>query len=199
MPPYDAFMIGSVRIDPRRLTVSVDGIERSVEPLAMRILMVLVEAEGRVVTRREVIDAVWPDGYAGEGSLSRAVWSLRQALGDNARSPDYIETVPRVGYRLKADVQWPASHLVNVSRTDRSRLERSNRRLRMGIALLVLALAGTSAGWIKAAGDHPTQYEKSLKVKRDDGSVDSLYVSSETPVTLSSTMLGDTEIKSPNQ
>lgn len=192
MPPYDAFLIGSVRIDPRRLTVTIDDMHRSVEPLAMRILMVLVEAEGQVVTREEMIDAVWPDGYAGEGSLSRAIWSLRQALGDNARSPDFIETVPSVGYRLKADVTWPASHPSRTSRSVQTRLEQSNRRLRIGIACLLVALAGTSAGWIKATVDRPSHYEQFLKVKRPDGSVDTLHASSETPVKLSASMFGDT-------
>jgi|GEM_PF-2806924 len=197
MPPYDAFFLGPVRIDPRRLTISIDGSDRSIEPLAMRILMVLVEAEGRVVTREEVIDAVWPDGYAGEGSLSRAIWSLRQALGDNARSPDYIETVPRVGYRLKAEVKWSVKQDGRMSRLPHARLEQTNRRLRAAVVVLALALAGTGTGWIIDASDQSNSYEQFLKIKQPDGSVDSLHVVSEAPVRLSSTMFGDT-VKDPS-
>lgn len=185
MPPQHDFLLDSVRIEPRRLTIINDGDARTVEPLAMRILLVLVEAAGQVVTREEIIEAVWPDGYAGEGSLSRAVWSLRQALDDDARAPRFIETVPRVGYRLKASVRMPE----NAPPTRMEVLNRANRRLRWTVAALALALIGVSTGWsIHAASDTPS-YEQFLKVKRPDGTVDSLHMHSETPIAFSSTLL----------
>lgn len=185
MPPSTDFWLNDVRIDPRRLSITLHGEERTVEPLAMRILLVLVDAAGQVVTREELIQAVWPDGYAGEGSLSRAVWTLRQVLQDDARSPEFIETVPRIGYRLKAEVRRPDSS--TASRVDQ--LERSNRRLRQWVVALGVALVVASTGWsIQAASDRPS-YEQFLKVKRPDGTVDSLHFQSETPIVFSSNLM----------
>lgn len=187
MPPSAAFFLLDARIDPRRLSIELDGSSRTVEPLAMRILLVLVEACGRVVTREEIVDAVWPDGFAGEGSLSRAIWSLRQALGDDARSPRYIETVPRVGYRLK--VEATPTEASAVADRPAGELIRANRRLKGWVAVLSVALVVVSTGWgIHAASDSPS-YQQFLKVKRPDGSVDSLHVQSESPIAFSSNLL----------
>ena len=186
MPPKNDFWLNDVRIDPRRLSVTLNEEERTVEPLAMRILLVLKDAAGQVVTREELIQAVWPDGYAGEGSLSRAIWTLRQVLGDDARTPTFIETVPRIGYRLKAVVRRPDSS--TPSRVDQ--LERSNRRLRGAVAVLAVALFVVSAGWGVHALDDGPRYEQFLKVKRPDGTVDSLHFQSETPIAFSSNLLG---------
>jgi formylglycine-generating enzyme required for sulfatase activity/dienelactone hydrolase len=55
-----------------------------------------------VVSHEAIIDAVWAQQYVGEGVLRRAVASLREALGDDAKSPTYIETISKRGYRLIA-------------------------------------------------------------------------------------------------
>ena len=189
MPPWTDFFLNDARIEPRRLCIVIGHETRTVEPLAMRILMALVDAGGQVITREELIDAVWPDGYAGEGSLSRAIWSLRQALGDNARSPEYIETVPRVGYRLMATVHHPDRPAVEGSKGRMDHLERLNARLRRTVAVLAIALVAVSTGWgIHAASDAPS-YEQFLKIKRPDGTIDSLHMQSETPIAFSSTLL----------
>jgi Tol biopolymer transport system component/DNA-binding winged helix-turn-helix (wHTH) protein len=71
----------------------------------MHVLLVLVAAQGRVVSRTRLLDAVWQDVEVVENTLTRAVFELRKAFDDDARDPAYIETVPRVGYRLIAPVE----------------------------------------------------------------------------------------------
>ena len=66
----------------------------------MRVLQTLVEADGGVVSRDELLESAWPDVVVGEEVLTHAVAELRRALGDRARAPTYIETVHRSGYRL---------------------------------------------------------------------------------------------------
>lgn len=70
----------------------------------MEVLAFLAAGAGEVRTRAEIMAAVWPDTYVGEDPLNRAISELRKRLGDDARSPRYIETIPRRGYRLVAPV-----------------------------------------------------------------------------------------------
>ena len=65
----------------------------------------LVENPGRLLPKDELLKLVWPDSYVEEGNLSHHVFALRKALGDEKLSAQYIETVPRRGYRFIADVQ----------------------------------------------------------------------------------------------
>jgi TolB-like protein/Flp pilus assembly protein TadD len=71
----------------------------------MDVLACLVGEPGRVVTKEELLTAVWGGAYVEEGALSQAIHSLRKALGDDARQPRYIQTIPKRGYRLLAPVE----------------------------------------------------------------------------------------------
>ncbi|HYM25711.1 MAG TPA: winged helix-turn-helix domain-containing protein [Vicinamibacterales bacterium] len=72
----------------------------------LQLLMLLVEEPGRIVTREEIRVRLWPDTTVEfDHSLDVALHRLRTALGDNARSPVFIESVPRVGYRFLGPVR----------------------------------------------------------------------------------------------
>src|SRR5262245_64882719 len=70
----------------------------------MDLLAFLATTGGRVVSKDEIIDAVWQGRFIAEATLTRSVADLRRALGDDQRSPRYIETIPKRGYRLVAPV-----------------------------------------------------------------------------------------------
>ena len=72
-------------------------------------LRVLVENAGRLVTKEELLQAVWPDTAVEENNLNHNVSILRKALGEKAVGQAFIETVPRVGYRFVAPVE-PGRH-----------------------------------------------------------------------------------------
>jgi hypothetical protein len=64
----------------------------------------LAGAGGRVLTRSELLDACWPIGSGSDEALTQAVAQIRRALGDNSRSPIYLQTVPKGGYRIVPEV-----------------------------------------------------------------------------------------------
>jgi DNA-binding winged helix-turn-helix (wHTH) protein/TolB-like protein/Tfp pilus assembly protein PilF len=74
------------------------------EPKAMDLLVVLAERAGKVVGREELLSAVWPGVVVGDEVLTQVVIKLRKALGDTPRTPEYIETISKRGYRLIAAV-----------------------------------------------------------------------------------------------
>ena len=75
-----------------------------------RILALLLERSGQLVTREEIRQKLWsPDTFVGfDDALNTAVRKLRAALNDSADNPRFLETVPRRGYRFVAPVAWPA-------------------------------------------------------------------------------------------
>lgn len=73
-------------------------------PKPFEVLCCLVERAGELVTKDELLDAVWPNLHVSESSLTVAVNALRSALGDDRQTPQYIETVTRRGYRLVVPV-----------------------------------------------------------------------------------------------
>ena len=73
-------------------------------PKAFRLLVYLVGHAGTLVEKATLLDAIWPETHVSEGSLNRAVATLRAALGDDADAPRLIETVPWRGYRFIAPV-----------------------------------------------------------------------------------------------
>lgn len=94
------FRLGPFEIRPDRNRIAGPEGESAVEPKAMAVLLELLSAEGRTVPREQLVRAVWPRGFVTDDVLNRCIGQLRQALGDDARSPRFIATVPKVGYRL---------------------------------------------------------------------------------------------------
>lgn len=100
----EVWQIGHCRVDVDGLQISGPAGETLVEPKVMAVLAVLVAHRGEVVPRQALIDAVWQTEFGGDESLTRAISLLRKALGDHHGTRMAIETVPRRGYRLIADV-----------------------------------------------------------------------------------------------
>lgn len=76
-----------------------------VRPQVMDLLLLLVRAGGGIVSKDEITAAIWRGRFTAESSLTRAVAELRRALGDSAQKPEFIENLPKRGYRLIAEVE----------------------------------------------------------------------------------------------
>ena len=101
------FRIGVWTVDTQARELSDDTVTRRISPRALAVLLMLADADGAVVSRLCLMDAVWPDTHVGEESLTQAVAELRRLLGQ-ACSGDapYVVTVQKSGYRLGVPVEW---------------------------------------------------------------------------------------------
>src|SRR5918993_4648960 len=79
-----------------------DGQDVPLTPKAMDLLTHLATRPDRLVTKEELLSVVWPDVIVSDASVKVCIGELRKALGDDPRSPKYIETVHRRGYRFVA-------------------------------------------------------------------------------------------------
>jgi DNA-binding winged helix-turn-helix (wHTH) protein/tetratricopeptide (TPR) repeat protein len=77
----------------------------NVTPKLLDLLLYLLDHAGTLVTKEELLDALWPGANVTENALAQAVSELRQALGDEAGAPQFIKTVARRGYRFIAPVE----------------------------------------------------------------------------------------------
>ena len=103
-----------VEFAPFRLDVIDERLWRGQEarPLtskAFAVLRCLVAHSGQLVTKAMLMDTVWPETAISESTLTGCIWEVRQALGDSARQPHYLETVHGRGYRFIALVTEPAA------------------------------------------------------------------------------------------
>ena len=96
--------IGEWTVDPEADELSRGGATVRIEPKAMDVLMLLAARVGHVVTRDELLASAWPGVVVGDEALTQEINKLRKALGDNSRSPSYIDTIAKRGYRLIAPV-----------------------------------------------------------------------------------------------
>lgn len=103
------FRIGEWTLDPERHELRAGGESVRLEPKAIEVLRQLALRPGRVISREELLSLVWPGVVVGDDALTQAIIKLRKALGDEAQSPRYIETIPKGGYRLIARVGPPAT------------------------------------------------------------------------------------------
>src|SRR6185369_2264375 len=102
-------LIGEWSVEPALDALQRGGETVRLEPKAMELLVALSSRPGEVLSREELLSAVWPGVVVGDEALSQAVTKLRKALGDDVRAPTYIETISKRGYRLIAPVKPPAA------------------------------------------------------------------------------------------
>ena len=142
------FRVGAWQVEPETGRLSQGESGTSLEPRLMALLTLLASAPGRVFSREAIESALWPDVVVGEDTVARAVSRLRRVLGDSVEAPEYIETLPKRGYRLIASVSPLAAGEAAVPRL---------RRRWPLYALVAVAVAGLT--WLMSASppdEHPT-------------------------------------------
>jgi len=100
---------GPFRIDVQKRLLFRDGESVQIAPKTFEMLLVLVEGNGEVVSKDDLMKRLWPDTFVEEGNLTYNVSTLRKILGESANQHDYIVTVPGKGYQFVARVRPSAA------------------------------------------------------------------------------------------
>jgi DNA-binding winged helix-turn-helix (wHTH) protein/Tfp pilus assembly protein PilF len=162
-PRSCAMNIGDWRIHADTNEIVRGGVAVRVEPKAMDVLVTLARAGGRVVTRDELLAAVWPGVIVGDEAITQAVIKLRRALRDDSRAPRYIETIPKRGYRLVAAVSGddsPAPRALSARRWSAPRAPML--AFVAGLVLVVGIMAGSEAPDVRPAAVAPNAEAQDL-------------------------------------
>lgn len=99
------YEFGPFRLDADKHRLMRNGELVALSPKAIDALLVLVRNPGQLLQREALMQAVWADSFVEDANLTVAISHLRKALGQDAGTAEYIETVPRAGYRFVADVR----------------------------------------------------------------------------------------------
>src|SRR4030095_10151745 len=100
-----SYEFGPFRIDPAERLLMRNGTPLPLTPKAFDTLLMLVQNSGHVLTKEKLMREVWPDTYVEEANLTQNVFTLRKVMGESVDGRQYIETVPRLGYRFTATVR----------------------------------------------------------------------------------------------
>lgn len=104
-PSGNIYEFGPFRLDPDEHLLLREGMAVSITPKAFELLLVLVENHGRLMTKEILLEKIWPDSFVEEANLSVKMSELRRVLGEAPNENQFIETVPRRGYRFVAEVR----------------------------------------------------------------------------------------------
>ncbi|MGH9852041.1 MAG: winged helix-turn-helix domain-containing protein, partial [Blastocatellia bacterium] len=98
------YSFGRFQLHPARRALVSDGKVVPLAPKALEMLVLLVENRGRVLEKQELLDYLWPGSFVEEANLSQTIYLLRRALAESSDGEQYVETIPKRGYRFIAPV-----------------------------------------------------------------------------------------------
>jgi len=99
------YQFGDFRLLPEENILEKNGIAIPLKPKAFSTLVYLVEDHGRLVERSELLARIWGNTFVEEATVSKCIWEVRSALGDDSKTQRFIQTVPKKGYRFIDSVQ----------------------------------------------------------------------------------------------
>ena len=118
----ELYEFGPFRVDPEKQTLLCGGKPVPLTPKSFQLLLVLVRRSNEVLTKEELMRSVWPETFVEEANLSRNIFMLRKALGDNSEVR-YIVTVPGIGYRLADNAHLLPEQDVSILAANRSKVQ----------------------------------------------------------------------------
>jgi eukaryotic-like serine/threonine-protein kinase len=158
----DKIRFGVYELDRDAVELRKDGVPVRLQEQPFRVLAMLTERPGETITREQLQERIWGNTFVDfDQSLNKAVNRIREALNDNAGTPQYIETVPRRGYRFIAPVTAPPQSAASVEIPAQPRSGQSPSRTVL-IAALTAAVALAAIGiatvvWLKQPTKHVLQ------------------------------------------
>jgi eukaryotic-like serine/threonine-protein kinase len=120
------YEFGPFQLDFAQRLLFRDHLPMSLEPKVLETLLALVENRGQLIEKEALIRRVWPDTFVEEGNLTRNIHHLRKLLGKDGKGREYIETVPRRGYRFAAEVHRHAGEATEFAEGQRTRDNQSS-------------------------------------------------------------------------
>ena len=166
------YEFGEFRLDPQSRVLTRGGTAVSLTPKAFDVLLLLIQNAGKVVTKDELMKAVWPNSFVEESNLTQTIFMVRKAL-DEASGRRYILNVQGQGYRFlvpvteaatEADVEPPVGPSTTSVREIPlpSRASAKHQRLAAAIAVVALILIAGAATWLWHSRHEPTEQQDKI-------------------------------------
>ena len=169
----ELYEFGPFRLEPAERKLSRNNQVVVLTPKAFDTLVLLVRNSGHLLEKDELIRTLWPDSFVEDGNLSNNIFALRKALGED---PEYIETIPKRGYRFVGAVRQLPGPLVGVSHVAKKPTKVVLFTVALVIAMaIVLVLAMFRQRLFARRGGHPIQSIAVLPLTNLSGDADQDY------------------------
>jgi TolB-like protein/DNA-binding winged helix-turn-helix (wHTH) protein len=148
-------LINGFEVDTATNSISKEGSESRLEPRAMELLVYLAQKQNQVISRDELETEVWQNRVVGYDALNSTIAKLRKAFGDDPKNPAVIQTVPKAGYRLIAELSIVASgtdSFTSLGLHPATPIENSSRPWQIMISGLTLLIVVGLMFWFKPWG-----------------------------------------------
>ncbi|MCU1241841.1 MAG: hypothetical protein JWO71_2567 [Candidatus Acidoferrum typicum] len=176
----DLVRFGPFEVDLRAGELRRNGSKVRLQEQPFQILTMLLERPGETVRREELRNRLWPaDTFVDfDHGLNAAVKRLRDALGDSAENPRFVETLARRGYRFVAPVGRPNS-TASIAKEPQATAARPRHHWQIVAAVSLVLIMGTGAGWVVARRLNPKVqiFEQRLTANAQDDPVISAVIS----------------------
>ncbi len=152
----ELYEFGPFRVDPEKEILLRDGDPVPLTPKTFQILLVLIRHSREVVTKDDLMKAVWPDTFVEETNLTRNIFTLRKALGESPQDHQYILTVPGRGYRLAESVRFVPEDEISIVAANHTRVQVEVKQTNswgrpwmwiVAVLVVVLAVAALRIWW----------------------------------------------------
>jgi len=146
----ELYEFGPFRVDPEKQILQREEEFIPLQPKTFQILLVLIRHNQELVTKEDLMKAVWPDTFVEEANLSRNVFMLRKALGESPPGQRYIITVPGQGYRFAENVRFVPEQQLSIVAAKHEKVETQLAEAapwrRIAVAAIVV-IAVAAAAW----------------------------------------------------
>ncbi len=155
------FKLADWSVEPSSCLIERDGNTVHLEPKVMDLLVFLASQPNQVHSRDELLEAVWSGVIVSDEALTNAIIKLRKAFGDSAKNPEFIETLPKRGYRLIAPLEIlnpgpPPEPTITSYDAPASQAESTRGRQHMVLAgIILLSLATFTLLWMNNSTTSP--------------------------------------------
>lgn len=161
------YKIGDFEVLPAQNQLRLEGEVSDIEPKVMDLLVLFATRPGEVIPKSEIASAIWGEVEVNDDALTRTLWKLRKALGDSAKNPSYIETVPKRGYRLIAEVSEDGTTAAGLEQAPGSAGIPTELLALGGVLLVAIALL-FAMPMLRGATDPQTETGREAMLQRAD-------------------------------
>jgi len=150
------FKVSDWLVRPSTCELSRNGNIVKLEPKVMELLLLLASRPGKVFSRIQLEDSIWPDMVVGYDALTKSIGKLRLALGDTNKPPEYIQTISKKGYRLISPVSTAEDDSFNTEA--KSNEVRNNKGLMRASLLLITIITSIILYTLMSPGESDTSF-----------------------------------------
>ena len=98
--------LGDFVLNKELSTIIINSEEVAIEPKLLELLLLFCDSPNRIISRQEILEQIWQGGVVTDNAINKMIANLRKLLADDPRKPQYLQTVPKRGYRLICSVNY---------------------------------------------------------------------------------------------